>query len=126
VKEPVGPAGLGETKVEPADLPGGIPPYRGAQRPRDQLRSQADAKGGLAPRDCLADQLHFGIQVGQIVVYGHGAAEEDQGVIRGDVRCRGARFVEIGIVHLDMALAKHWSNQTQAFEGNVAEGQHTH
>src|SRR4249920_998497 len=93
MKEPVAFGAFGEAQVVPTYLFGGIPPYRGPQRTRDQLGSQTDAEDGLPPRHGLADQLHFVLEVRQIVVDGHWAAEEDQSFIRGDIRHRGAAFV---------------------------------
>src|ERR1022692_1287494 len=65
-------------------------------------------------------------QEGQIVVDRHGTAHEDERVIQPDIRRRRARLVEVGVGHFDVALSKRRLDQSQAFEGYVAESQHAH
>jgi len=106
----------------PADLLVRAGVDAGAERTRDELRTQADAEHGATQRDDAGNETFLRAQPRQevLVVDAHGAAERDQQVDIGRLGQRGvfeeARPGDAGVTRRQPGL-----NAAQPFERHVLE-----
>jgi hypothetical protein len=116
-------AGVEDVDRGPAELLDGRGAHLGAERPCDELGSEADAQDGHAGGDRLFDPGDLGGELRNAagVVDAHGAAHDHGGADRVERRQRAAGFE--CVEDPDRAIFEGAQDAVRAFPGDVADDQ---
>ena len=106
---------------QPADLFYRVRAHDTAQGLGDQLAAQAVTEDGQAASVGGPDQFQFPADPVQVVVYGHGAAHEDQGGYAVQIRFRGHALVHGDQFSSEALFPEYVFQESRAFAGHMAK-----